>query len=120
MSKKDNLHNADGNEALDIADVSEKELTEADKKNEPVISEDITPVEKEEIKEKKVESLPKKVNKKKAIVETESVEPTPSEKKKVDSHVDEIDESNAEDAEDESNVERHALETKDYHAMSME
>lgn len=120
MSKKDNLHNADGNEALDIADVSEKELTEADKKNEPVISEDITPVEKEEIKEKKVESLPKKVNKKKAIVETESVEPTPSEKKKVDSHVDEIDESNAEDAEDESNVERHALEAKDYHAMSME
>ena len=120
MSKKDNLHNADGNEALDIADVSEKELTEADKKNEPVISEDVTPIEKEEVKEEKFKSPPKKVNKKKAIVETESVEPTPSEKKKEDSHVDEIDESNAEDAEDESNVERHALETKDYHAMSME
>ncbi|MEH6537420.1 MAG: DUF349 domain-containing protein [Psychroserpens sp.] len=40
--------------------------------------------------------------------------------KKADAHVEEIEESNAEDAEDETNVERHELETKDYHAMSME
>lgn len=40
--------------------------------------------------------------------------------KKVDAHVEEIDQSNAEDAEDESNIERHTLEEKDYHAMSME
>ncbi|MFC4720913.1 DUF349 domain-containing protein [Geojedonia litorea] len=39
---------------------------------------------------------------------------------KKDAHVDEIEESNAEDAEDESNSERHSLEEKDYHAMSME
>lgn len=35
-------------------------------------------------------------------------------------HVDEIDEANAEDAEDADNIDRHALEEKDYHAMSME
>src|SRR5690606_33850141 len=39
---------------------------------------------------------------------------------KVKSHVDEIDDSNAEDAEDEGNSERHNVESKDYHAMSME
>ena len=42
------------------------------------------------------------------------------EAKKVDAHVEEIDQSNAEDAEDEENIERHTLESKDYHAMSME
>ncbi len=36
-----------------------------------------------------------------------------------DDHVDEIEASNAEDAEDESNAERHELEDKDYHAMTM-
>jgi hypothetical protein len=40
--------------------------------------------------------------------------------KKADAHVEEIEESNAEDAEDEENAERHTLESKDYHAMSME
>jgi hypothetical protein len=35
-------------------------------------------------------------------------------------HVDEIEASNAEDAEDESNAERHELEEKDYHAMTMD
>ncbi|WP_299112920.1 DUF349 domain-containing protein [uncultured Winogradskyella sp.] len=35
-------------------------------------------------------------------------------------HVDEIEASNAEDAEDESNSERHEVEEKDYHAMSMQ
>lgn len=35
------------------------------------------------------------------------------------SHVEEIEQSNAEEAEDDSNSERHALEEKDYHAMSM-
>ncbi len=40
--------------------------------------------------------------------------------KKAKNHVEEIDDSNAEDAEDSDNVDRHALEDKDYHAMSME
>jgi hypothetical protein len=38
----------------------------------------------------------------------------------VEEHVDEIEASNAEDAEDESNAERHELEEKDYHAMTMD
>lgn len=37
-----------------------------------------------------------------------------------DAHVEEIEEANAQDAEDETNAERHTLESKDYHAMSME
>lgn len=41
-------------------------------------------------------------------------------KVKDDNHVDEIEASNAEDAEDSSNSERHDLEDKDYHAMSMD
>lgn len=51
----------------------------------------------------------------------ESEPRTPSESKIVaEDHVDEIEASNAEDAEDESNAERHNLEDKDYHAMSMD
>jgi len=42
-----------------------------------------------------------------------------AEKKHSDAHVDEIDQSNAEDAEDESNSERHSVETKEYDKMSM-
>ncbi len=37
-----------------------------------------------------------------------------------DNHVEEIEASNAEDAEDESNAERHEVEEKDYHAMTMD
>lgn len=52
---------------------------------------------------------------------TEKSSVTSSEvKPKADAHVEEIEESNAEDAEDETNAERHELESKDYHAMSME
>ncbi|MFD1063461.1 DUF349 domain-containing protein [Winogradskyella litorisediminis] len=40
--------------------------------------------------------------------------------KQEETHVEEIDNSNAEDAEDEDNQERHKLEDKDYHSMSME
>jgi len=40
--------------------------------------------------------------------------------KKPKDHVEEIDDANAEDAEDADNVDRHALEEKDYHAMSMD
>ena len=69
-------------------------------------SEKNTPTKKEKIK--------KTASKDKAEVETPIIS------KKESSHVDEIDDSNAEDAEDESNAERHSLEGKDYHAMSME
>jgi hypothetical protein len=50
----------------------------------------------------------------------ENQETTDKSEENTDAHVEEIEASNAEDAEDESNVERHELEDKDYHAMTME
>jgi hypothetical protein len=43
-----------------------------------------------------------------------------TEKKDSDEHIDEIDESNAEDAEDVENEKRHTIPMLDYHSMSME
>ncbi len=97
MSKKDNLQEADGNKEINIENVSQ-ETSEAS--TEIITSEAETTLE-----EPKEDSKPKK---------EEEVT------KKADAHVEEIDESNAEDAEDESNSERHTLETKDYHAMPMD
>ncbi|WP_407556281.1 DUF349 domain-containing protein [Winogradskyella sp. 4-2091] len=51
--------------------------------------------------------------------EEETETPANSEDDSKDDHVEEIEASNAEDAEDESNAERHEVEEKDYHAMSM-
>ncbi|OBX25884.1 chromosome segregation protein, partial [Gelidibacter algens] len=82
----------------------------------------------DEIEESNTEAItaetPNEEEKADAASETEKeattpLEETPAQTTK-DTHVDEIEESNAEDAEDESNVERHTLEDKDYHAMSME
>lgn len=66
------------------------------------------------------ENATSKKEAKKKVKEEKTEAETPIVAKKESSHVDEIDESNAEDAEDESNSERHTLEGKDYHAMSME
>lgn len=147
MSKQDNLQHADGNESLDITENSEFEMSENDKqivketseketefsveeiKIEDINSEvqqeiDSPEVEieskKEEVSENETITSPKKGSKKKPSAKLETENKTLSNTKKEDIHVDEIDESNAEDAEDESNVERHTLEGKDYHAMSME
>jgi hypothetical protein len=97
MSKKDNLQEADGNKEINIENVSQ-ETSEAS--TEIITSEAETTLEE-----------PKEVSKPKKEEEVT---------KKADAHVEEIDESNAEDAEDESNSERHTLETKDYHAMPMD
>ena len=97
MSKQDNLQEADGNKEINIEDVS-KDTSET-------TSELTSPEVKTTIEESKELSKPKQ--------EEEVI-------KKADAHVEEIDESNAEDAEDESNSERHSLETKDYHAMPMD
>ena len=97
MSKQDNLQEADGNKEINIEDVS-KDTSETS-------SELTSPEVKTTIEESKELSKPKQ--------EEEVI-------KKADAHVEEIDESNAEDAEDESNSERHSLETKDYHAMPMD
>ena len=146
MSKQDNLQDADGNENLNTTDVEGTEVSETDKKPEPDHSEkeDESKVENNEsevleapvdnIKEASVKenvseteepeseqkTSSKKETNKKTASEDKTEEESPKIKKKESSHVDEIDESNAEDAEDESNSERHSLEGKDYHAMSME
>ena len=75
---------------------------------------------KEEVLENEAIISSKKGSKKEPSTKLESDNTSRSNTKKEGKHVDEIEESNAEDAEDESNVERHTLEGKDYHAMSME
>ncbi len=52
------------------------------------------------------------------VTDEQTVEKTSPKKPK--NHVDEIEAANAEDAEDADNIDRHALEDKNYHAMSME
>ena len=143
MSEKENLQDADGNTELktnetlqptedanaSVEDISENlaETTEAidtesstDKVAEAIeeLSEAIEDVvtEAETVAEAPEELA---TETEEEVIETaeETAEETPE---KADAHVEEIDEANAEDAEDETNVERHELETKDYHAMSME
>ena len=105
MSENDNLQDADGKTEVESTETTQAkevtkdvELTEA----ETVKTEDNTTVETtEETSEIKTEA-----------------EKDASEVK--EGHVDEIEASNAEDAEDESNAERHNVEEKDYHAMSMD
>jgi len=90
MSDTDNLLNADGQKGVDTPTTQQENAETVVSSNE---TQDVTtPVED-------------------VIEETNA---------KVDAHVEEIDQSNAEDAEDENNSERHTLEEKDYHAMSME
>ncbi|MDH7911167.1 DUF349 domain-containing protein [Winogradskyella sp. SYSU M77433] len=93
MSEHDNLQDADGKK--------EVESTEA------------TPIQ--EPTSKVEENTETTSNETKEVETPDAQEATP----KNENHVDEIDASNAEDAEDESNSERHQLEDKDYHAMTM-
>ncbi|OMP30427.1 DUF349 domain-containing protein [Mangrovimonas sp. DI 80] len=102
MSEKDNLQNADGNNEQNSAEIQDQSNTT--NASNPTENEQPT-VETE-------------------TTETETAQNTnPAEEsaapKKVDAHVEEIDESNAEDAEDEDNSQRHTVESKDYHAMTM-
>lgn len=111
MSENDNLLNADGKTEV------ENEVTTPKEETTPKV-------------EKKVESVSETEAETKAEIESESTDDKTSEKNdeaeteteasKDDKHVDEIDAENAEDAEDDSNVERHDVEEKDYHAMSMQ
>ncbi|WP_417370470.1 DUF349 domain-containing protein [Gelidibacter japonicus] len=133
MSEKDNLQNADGNEILK-KEVISPEKTGGDDHTSP--NDNISTTENTESSitvednDNNLEQTVPETPKTEAITEsstTESddteTEKTSSEEipaKKKDAYVEEIEESNAEDAEDDSNVERHNLEEKDYHAMSME
>ena len=53
-------------------------------------------------------------------VESTTSEPSQEEDTAQEAHLEEIDSSNAEDAEDEHNHKRHDLEDKDFHTMSMD
>ncbi|MGB1232035.1 MAG: DUF349 domain-containing protein [Winogradskyella sp.] len=91
MSKNDNLLNADGKNEVEINTTTP-------------IKETTTEVEIENETDLLTEDVQSEVE--------ENVETT-------ENFVDEIEAANAEDAEDESNIERHDLEDKDYHTMTM-
>jgi len=147
MSKQDNLQHADGNESIQITENGEIEMSENDKQivkdtseeeAESSVEESKTEYTKSKVLEEKDSVEGETESKTEAVSENETITSTKKERKKnpsvkskpenaslsktkkEDKYVEEIDESNAEDAEDESNIERHTLEGKDYHAMSME
>lgn len=104
MSENDNLLEADGKNEVESTGTTPIEETTQHVENQAEVrtesAEDDVITETEDVK---VEA------------ETETTSESPKEE-----HVDEIEASNAEDAEDESNAERHEVEEKDYHTMSMD
>ena len=144
MSENDNLQDADGKIELNTTETPQN--TEDSKASETSTSEEITEtndtvetsnvtetIQKEETseivapsedtKEEGVETTKDVVDDSETVSEDiseKATEPSSEAKPKAHAHVEEIEESNAEDAEDETNAERHELESKDYHAMSME
>jgi hypothetical protein len=97
MSEHDNLHKADGtNQKSSAENREENNTSELSKENEKTASEHST----EELSDGK--------------------EPEIRNYSEDEEHVDEISASNAEDAEDEDNKERHQIEEEDYHQMSLE
>ena len=113
MSEKDNLQNADGTEELKSTknitnEIKEESIEESIEKTVEEVTEETPNEEVEETVEEKVDETVQ-----------EASETKPEEQD--DEHgVNEIAESNAEDAEDEGNQDRHVIEVKDYHAMSMD
>ncbi|NCO63349.1 MAG: DUF349 domain-containing protein [Flavobacteriales bacterium] len=125
MSELENLQEADGNQEIKPKKIKSKEKSAEDTAAEPNHVESTpesntqevdaldqsTHQSKEDLKEteaSKVIEEPK---------ETESTKPVLDEQ---DDLLNEIDESNAEDAEDDGNKERHIIEVKDYDTMSLE
>ncbi|WP_179376226.1 DUF349 domain-containing protein [Winogradskyella wichelsiae] len=96
MSENDNLQDADGKKEVESTEATPKVQTEI--KTE--VPSEIEKLEEETSSEEQVTEHTTEVVK--------------------DDLVDEIEASNAEDAEDESNAERHEVEEKDYHAMTMD
>lgn len=136
MSEKDNLHKADGTENVNNdSHNSEDNHTEknSDSEQSPsssptgsAIPKDDTVATDGESTTNSTEMSEDRPSDSNAIKEESGKTDRPITPEEKDSEqntstvVDEIEESNAEDAEDESNKERHALEDKEYHAMSME
>lgn len=128
MSEKDNLHDADGNENLkNEPNTSEKTVAE----DQNTTKDNSTSPEKDTPSVSTMDDASTEVASNKTADE-DAISPTSEDKAKTESStedkattnsdllVDEIEESNAEDAEDESNIERHTIEDQDYHSMSME
>ncbi|WP_299336857.1 DUF349 domain-containing protein [uncultured Psychroserpens sp.] len=115
MSEKENLQDADGKIEIDATNSSQKSkevdttaeevLEETNESTETEVSETAAATDNTEATEADAE---------------DTVTASEEQTKATDAHVEEIEESNAEDAEDEANAERHELESKDYHSMSME
>ncbi|WMI67830.1 DUF349 domain-containing protein [Mangrovimonas sp. YM274] len=103
MSEKDNLQNADGNNEQNPAEIQDQSITDNTSQ---------TPENEQPATE--VESTSENSTASTTDATDENAAP-----EKADAHVEEIDESNAEDAEDEDNSQRHTVESKDYHAMTM-
>ncbi|WP_179352621.1 DUF349 domain-containing protein [Winogradskyella vidalii] len=120
MSENDNLQEADGKKEVESTETtptpttttkSEAEIdTKIEVQSEIKSESEIQP----EVENETTQDEVKAEIEKEAEIESES-----EAKNTKDNHVEEIDSSNAEDAEDESNAERHDVEEKDYHAMSM-
>ncbi|MCK7591733.1 DUF349 domain-containing protein [Subsaxibacter sp. CAU 1640] len=122
MSENDNLQNADGKQNDDSSEkiLQPSEPLNVDHKNKATLNEQEAQQNSEE--SPVVDETESNDEAKESVVDasessSNDAEDTP---KKVKNHVDEIDEANAEDAEDTDNVDRHALEDKDYHSMSLE
>ena len=135
MSENDNLQEADGKTELNTTETtqsSEKKTNSETKASEEVkeITESTekpaeTTIESESTENQQVVTEKDDSNNDDSNSSSDTLESTDEPKMEVieaqtDAHVEEIDEANAEDAEDEANVERHELESKDYHSMSME
>lgn len=115
MSENDNLPEADGIKEVESIETTSKQETTPEVEIEPKVEvESEVELEPEIEVEADTEAAVKTVKK-----EDETETKTKTETTDKD-HVDEIEASNAEDAEDESNAERHEVEEKDYHAMSMD
>ena len=135
MSEKDNLHDADGNENIkEQTNTSEKTVAEEQKSTidnsdsealseaPDLVEEKVVPTENTTPEASEIDAVVNETSDRLPETDSEltvSVSKEAPEIKK-DAFVDEIEESNAEDAEDESNVERHNLEDKDYSVLTME
>ena len=102
MSEQDNLQNADGkNEVNDAVNTPEETATN----NQEAPQEPVNETDNET---------------QKTTPETEAPAETTTVTNEDDAVINEIDDANAEDAEDEGNSERHSIEEKDYHSMSLD
>ena len=133
MSEKDNLPEAEGKQEEKILQEETKSTEKVEETATPekeTSKEEITTpevVEKTEAKEvvdktKATDEVEKETvaEEKPSVEDTPQKENTNKEESEEEEHIDEIHNSNAEDAEDENNSKRHEIEDKDYHAMSMD